>query len=503
MPQPDYYSELKVPGLELKFVDLDRDDEYVACNRYLRDPETLNFVLDFGTDEAWVAVNVLGNELVGLLAHKRPSALTTRWINIFAPNRQVDVVKALAKHYAFSPRLYGLMCLEPLKPQIVAATEEPPSTTERFKNYARRERQRLRASYDPQSPTAARNPEDPLELRQAAPVSGTKRLDVNHYHIVDGVWHWSSMDYGEKFLCLGYNWLHNVDDGEDENPEEDLKDVPSGRRLWTWLILCDDGATPPSNTFLVQHLSNILGTVISIHEDPFPGQNKLTPDEQTRMNLSIIRRNLLNVFQNLSKAEKARFSSVAEGAISTLHIRKAPGSADGDPSGDSPSLLFYYLFDDWYTTYSLVVRRQHKYGEKLRTLRQELSQKPGLGQLQEIHQIGRQLGVLKRVYTSYKLMIDRIVQGQKPKNKLRQLSRESTSEHYGVHKKGSLNNTSNPVAALGTTLSSSAIVRFQRLGDRVDMYVLSEIQQCLDEKEALVFMVSLIKRELYEDKPQF
>jgi hypothetical protein len=43
-------------------------------------------------------------------------------------------------------------------------------------------------------------------------------------------------------LCLGYNWLHNV--GEEESAEEELKDVPSGRRVWTWLILCYDGMTP-------------------------------------------------------------------------------------------------------------------------------------------------------------------------------------------------------------------------------------------------------------------
>jgi hypothetical protein len=90
------------------------------------------------------------------------------------------------------------MCLEPLKPQIAAASE-PPSTTERFKNYARREREKFKASYE-QSPITAQNLEDPLELRQATPASDQERLDVNHYHIVDGVWHWSSMDYGEKCM---------------------------------------------------------------------------------------------------------------------------------------------------------------------------------------------------------------------------------------------------------------------------------------------------------------
>ena len=89
------------------------------------------------------------------------------------------------------------------------------------------------------------------------------------------------------------------------------------------------------------------------------------------------------------------------------------------------------------------------------------------------------------------MIIDRILERQKPKNQLYHSShgildhRIASPCHGGrVHNEGS------PDGVLGPTLSSSAIVRFQRLGDRIDLYVLSEIQQCLDEKEALVFMVS-------------
>ena len=60
-----------------------------------------------------------------------------------------------------------------------------------------------------------------------------------------------------------------------------------------------------------------------------------------------------------------------------------------------------------------------------------------------------------------------------------------------IRGRSTLSETTSLDVVLGTTLSSSAIVRFQRLGDRIDLYVLSEIQQCLDEKESLVFMVSL------------
>lgn len=41
----------------------------------------------------------------------------------------------------------------------------------------------------------------------------------------------------------------------------------------------------------------------------------------------------------------------------------------------------------------------------------------------------------------------------------------------------------------GVSLSSAATVRFERLRDRINLYALSEIQECLDEKESLVFLV--------------
>lgn len=41
----------------------------------------------------------------------------------------------------------------------------------------------------------------------------------------------------------------------------------------------------------------------------------------------------------------------------------------------------------------------------------------------------------------------------------------------------------------GVSLSPAAVVRFERLRDRIKLYALSEIQDCLDDKESLVFLV--------------
>lgn len=112
----------------------------------------------------------------------------------------------------------------------------------------------------------------------------------------------------------------------------------------------------------------LLGTIISIHENPFPGQqDKLEPEQQYA--LSVIRRNLHNVFGQLSKATDGRKEP---NPIMTLPIRGGLTSGLGDtkdsnigPLADASSLLFYYLFDDWYTSYSLVARKEHQYGAQL------------------------------------------------------------------------------------------------------------------------------------------
>lgn len=43
-------------------------------------------------------------------------------------------------------------------------------------------------------------------------------------------------------------------------------------------------------------------------------------------------------------------------------------------------------------------------------------------------------------------------------------------------------------SSLGVSLSSAARVRFERLKDRIILYALSEIQECIDQKDSLVMM---------------
>lgn len=121
--------------------------------------------------------------------------------------------------------------------------------------------------------------------------------------------------------------------------------------------------------------------------------------------------------------------------------------------------------------------------------RGDMFTKPQVPLIQRLHQYGRELAVLKRMYQSYALIIDRILDRQKP---LYSSSgeRSSLSDSHGeaMILEGQLTSQSQ---TFGAPLSSAASVRFERLRDRIKLYALSEIQECLDEKESLVFLVEI------------
>ena len=124
-------------------------------------------------------------------------------------------------------------------------------------------------------------------------------------------------------------------------------------------------------------------------------------------------------------------------------------------------------------------------------------EKAELNHIERLHGIGRQLAVLNRIYQSYDRIISRILERQNP---IRHPSSDR-GEAIPANPKSNDANISLAVmeastddihghSHLGVALSAAAIVRFERLKDSINLYALSEIQACLDEKESLVFLVS-------------
>ena len=148
-------------------------------------------------------------------------------------------------------------------------------------------------------------------------------------------------------------------------------------------------------------------------------------------------------------------------------------------------------------------------------------QRPDIGLIKSLHQTGRQLAVLKRMYQSYALIIKRILEKQKPFTEfaakqaigthtvVRPLEYDSNTDPRSMNLEGHVSTASQ---MFGAPLTQAAVVRFERLLDRINLYALSEIQDCLDEKDALVFLVSrrhvkssynlMLFTELQFDHPQ-
>ncbi len=268
--------------------------------------------------------------------------------------------------------------------------------------------------------------------------------------------------------------------------------MPHGKRIWNWLLLCEDK------------------TVISVSENPFPFNNGSFSGEELKT-LFTTRRNLVNVFRQLTKVETPLNSA----ALQQLPIRQRVGNSDEETAHrhtDAPGLLFYYLFEDWGATFNLIARREQGYAAELdrlvsssgysntkspvltSTQRREMLLTANLNHVDQLHHIGRQLALLKRVYKSYEFIIERVLKKQEVTLASLKNSRimsdshslDSSTHHGGAH-------TSTPMipesdSLLGVSLSSAARVRFERLKDRIILYALSEIQECLDQKESLVMM---------------
>jgi hypothetical protein len=122
----------------------------------------------------------------------------------------------------------------------------------------------------------------------------------------------------------------------------------------------------------------------------------------------------------------------------------------------------------------------------------------------ELHWLGRRLGVLKRLYQSYELIMRRLLQRQRL---LRDEARSSnalpmsvgntfTESDFAELRQASILSDGNRVGTndkpVGVALSSAAVARFERLVDRINLYCLSEIDTCLLEKESLTFLVRIV-----------
>ncbi|KAI7469508.1 hypothetical protein KC357_g6439 [Hortaea werneckii] len=433
-----FYDAFDDPALRHGFRNLDDPAQLGNLMETVQRSSTSNFVLDFSDASASVAFDLSTSSLANLLNAEQPETAMGRWINIFYPYQHRPLLELLAKRYDFSPRQLGLMCSDPLPPRRSPHSSQTESA--QSKHFWRRRLKSTSLDSD-----IEKNLD---ELSEHSSISSyDSAAKGNLYRIVDDVWHYTSVDFGRNYTCIGYNSL-----------------------VWTWLLLCRDD------------------TVITINEDPFPAaQGRL--DAIQRRILKETRRNLANVFRALSKIEEDQL--LTQNPMTLLPIRTRLGDTPEETAHretDAPGLLFYYLFENWHNSYTLITRKESRYGIELTDLRKQMMLSPQLSHIDRLDGIGRELGVLKRHYQSYTRIVDRLLEPRPATAASLENSRIASSETS----QASLD-TVRPLitereSMLGVSLSSAARLRFKRFKDQIDLYALSEVDDYMKQKESLIAM---------------
>lgn len=109
------------------------------------------------------------------------------------------------------------------------------------------------------------------------------------------------------------------------------------------------------------------GTVISIQENLFPRQDAEFQQNQLKI-LEISRRNIISIFEGVSRLHQSKTETDLLVTIRVRHFNDVGPDQANIKQDDGPSLLFYYLFDDWMSSFGLVAKREHKYGVLLEEL---------------------------------------------------------------------------------------------------------------------------------------
>ncbi|EPE36333.1 hypothetical protein GLAREA_05671 [Glarea lozoyensis ATCC 20868] len=447
-----------------RFVNYDDEDYYRKSQEFVKDPSTSNFVVEFGRTKAKIAFDLDVRQFGALISEERPDNRHARPAsenassddenatpehknetpirNIWGPDGGVDrgirydrlknegVADLLGKHYGFSARLRAIIKTPPNFDVEKATTKKP-----------NRIKQKLHIDKlgDEEKGDVSRT-----SLDYAATKEPVKELPkLSHYSIVNQMVNYHAVDSGDKFICVGANWMHRR--RSKKSAANILEDEGRQRRLYSWLIICDDN------------------TVISFHED-----SGMTNSED----LLSLRANTISVLSQVSILNQDSFNP-----ISLQTVRAALDQENDTHHGhEGASNLFYYLFDDWHAAYETVAGFQTTLGN-LRTYILQNASKRSVDTIEidvipRLHVLGSRIREMDHVYEGYKNIIQRILEPPKIDNS-RTLSANSESQW------------SRGKGRQGPAIATSAISRFERLGDRLQLLILSETKEFMAEKDAL------------------
>ncbi|QIX02394.1 hypothetical protein AMS68_007911 [Peltaster fructicola] len=439
------------------FVNLDDVAALPGQMHQISDPRARDFAVLFDDSVVYAGFDLSIETYQHILSLASRPAASTCWVNIWFPSQHLELLETIGKRYDFSPRLLALMCSSSIPHTTTSSlrSQAVPSThSSWFVNH------KTKVSVDEESIT-----HESLDMSSVS--SQVQNTQNNIYRLADEIWHYSSMDFGRNYICVGYNSLYGVTPLLEQSRGVE-RHLPSCTRAWTWLIICDDN------------------TIITINEDIFPQAHLAYSAKQLQV-LCETRHNLVNVFRSLSLVDSDPLE--ARNPMRLLPIRARLGTTEAENvhhESDAPGLLFYYLFENWQNSYTLITRKESRYGLELERLRHEMFVKPRLEHIERLHTIGQELGVLKRHYDSYTRIIDRLLEPRPPTLASLQNSRVADQED-DAHSI----DTVRPLlmakeSSLGVSISTATRMRFRRLKDLIDLYALSEVDEYLTQKESLV-----------------
>ncbi|KAI1104169.1 hypothetical protein F4804DRAFT_308010 [Jackrogersella minutella] len=435
-------------GSGIVYHDFDLEDIFHQAESHVTNENSKNFVVEFGQKRARIAFD-LGLDEVEELLDQNPDDqkdYPIRWINLWDPSVQRDVMTAIGYKYGFSPRSLGLM-----------------TTLRSPQDEARRHRDRRRATSHHRQ-RSHRDLEKGGGINGSFPMKPIAPAEVNDsvalYLQVKDTVNYFSTDQTQKAFCIGANWLHRR-----PNPARERHRISiMPPKHWQWLALCNNH------------------TVLSIHEKPIfePVPDKEDKEVWHREEFGYMRAHTLDVLRQIStkgfalyKANPLAQSSVRESLpISQPSLsRQQSGvsvfnnSEAGSLADEGTSNLFYYLFEDYVAAGPLKAAEQELDEMTQKVLDSTRWNKVSKSSeiIPTLHYLSKDLREFKHLFENYKNLIRKIMAvGQRD---------SQPSVQFDTDRR--------------VFLTNSALSRFDRLSDRLQYLMLNTIEGYLEEIAAL------------------
>lgn len=226
---PEYYQNLTPSSIGDTIRDFDHPGNYDELNRLVTSPHSRNFIVDFSDDEAWCGFDLDAQSYSALLRSKRPAELNTRWINIWRPHLQKDLMLALAQHYDFTPRLLGLMLSPPLPLRYARSNNSSSSSRTSFFRRSRHPHSNPNSASpsssneDRQGPDAEKpSPDSSMHASSqdtenqigmvpiADPFQYHSVEELNPYMFANNIWHFQTVDWGRRCMVIRVHETHSA-----------------------------------------------------------------------------------------------------------------------------------------------------------------------------------------------------------------------------------------------------------------------------------------------------